>query len=84
MKEIKPDLNDELLKRRIVDQIEDCGNDCECLRTAAYLMLESYIQARVSAKWLGLEAARNLAGIGRLGDHSPDDQSDFREKLDLP
>jgi hypothetical protein len=62
MTQIQPDLNDQLLKRRIVQDIEGCRDDADCLRTAAYLMLESFIQSRAAAKWLGQEAARNLMG----------------------
>lgn len=61
---IQPSLNDQLLRRRLTDQINSCENNVDCLREAAMLMVESYIQARVAAKYLGQEAARNLGTLG--------------------
>lgn len=59
---IKPDLHDELLRRQIQDKIETAykQRDLRLMKEVAEVMAESYIQARVSAKYLGLEAARNL------------------------
>lgn len=59
---IRPDLNDQLLRRQIQDKIElvfETG-DLRMMKEVAELMAESYIQARVSAKYLGRESARNL------------------------
>ena len=61
--EIKPDLNDELMKRQLLDTLSKCGDNADCLRNACELIIESYVQARVAAKWLGKEAARNLGTI---------------------
>ena len=58
MNPIEPDLHDELLRRRVFDDIERCGNDPKCLKEAAKLLANSYIQARVAAKWLGSEIGR--------------------------
>ena len=59
---IKPDLHDHLLRRQLQDKIEAAyeRRDLLLMKEVAELMAESYIQARVSAKYLGLEAARNL------------------------
>lgn len=59
---IKADLHDELLRRQLqskIDAIFELG-DLDQMKRCAELMAESFIQARVSAKWLGQEAARNL------------------------
>ena len=82
MNPIQPDLNDQLLKRRIIDEIEGCGDDCTCLRTAAHLMLESFIHSRAAAKWLGHEAARNLMGVGSLQGTPMPEESVNRSELD--
>ncbi len=59
---VKPDLNDELLRRQLQDKIEAAyeQRDLRLMKEIAELMAESYMQARVSAKYLGREAARNL------------------------
>ena len=61
MKPIEPDLHDELLRRRVYDDIERCGGNPECLKQAARLLADSYIQARVAAKWLGSEIGRDIS-----------------------
>jgi hypothetical protein len=65
---IKKDLQDELLRRRIQDLIEKAAEaeDLSAMKQVAEMMAESYIQARVSAKWLGKEAARNLGTLPQL------------------
>ena len=72
MKPIEPDLHDELLRRRVHDDIERCGNNPECLKQAAKLLADSYIQARVAAKWIGSEMGQNFPS-GSLG--GPDSQN---------
>ena len=64
MKPIKPDLHDELLRRRLRTQIESCKDDPRCLKEAANLLAESYIQARVAAKWLGSEIGSSPGTLG--------------------
>ena len=66
MKPIEPDLHDQLLRRRLFGQIEGCKDDSQCLREAAKLLAESYIQSRVAAKWLGSEMGRSVSP-GTLG-----------------
>ena len=70
MNKIEPDLHDQLLRRRIQDQIDGCKDDPKCLREAANLLAESYIQSRVAAKWLGTEMGRSVAP-GTLGTPPP-------------
>lgn len=64
----KPDLNDELLKRQLKDQLDkaEATGDMRVLREAADLLVESYIQSRVAAKFLGREAARNLGTMSEI------------------
>jgi len=69
MKPIELDLHDELLRKRLHQQLDSCGDDAKCLKDAAKLLAESYIQARVAAKWLGKEMGQALPP-GSLG--SPD------------
>lgn len=64
----KVDLHDQLLKRQIKDQLDaaEATGDIRLLREAADLLLESYIQSRVAAKFLGKEAARNLGTMTEI------------------
>ena len=63
---VKPDLHDELLRRQIKDKINAAyeQRDLQLMKEIADLMCESYVQARVSAKYLGREAARNSMQFG--------------------
>lgn len=70
MNEIKPDLHDELLRRQLTDTLAKCHDNAECLRQAAGMLIESLIQSRVAAKYLGREAAHNTGNI--WGTQSPD------------
>lgn len=60
--DIKPDLHDQLLRRQLQDKIDRAyeQRDLRLMKEVAELLAESYMQARVSAKYLGREAARNL------------------------
>lgn len=64
----KVDLNDELLKRQLMDQLDkaQATGDLKVLREAADLLVESYIQSRAAAKYLGREAARNLGSMSQF------------------
>ena len=64
---IQPDLHDHLLRRQLQDQIDKAyqTKDLDTLKECAELLAESYMQARVAAKWLGKEAAQNLGTLGR-------------------
>ena len=64
---IKKDIHDHLLRRQIQDKIDDAyeARDVHLMKEIAELMAESYILARVSAKYLGQEAARNLGSLPR-------------------
>lgn len=70
MTEIRPDLHDELLRRQLKDTLAKCKDNAECLRNAGELLIESLVQARVAAKYLGREAAHNTGNI--WGTTSPD------------
>jgi hypothetical protein len=65
---IRADLNDELLKRQLVDQLDkaQATGDIRILRECADLLVESYVQSRVAAKYLGREAARNLGTMSQF------------------
>lgn len=78
MNPIEADLHDELLRKRLLNNLDACGDDPKCLKQAATLLAESYIQSRVAAKWLGKELGTALPP-GSLG--SPDN-SDRGTKLD--
>ena len=80
MKPIEADLHDQLLRRRIHGQIDGCKDDPKCLREAAKLLAESYIQSRIAAKWLGSEMGRSVEP-GTLGT-PPTDHDDHSGKLD--
>jgi hypothetical protein len=80
MKPIEPDLHDQLLRRRIFGEIESCKDNPSCLRQAAKLLAESYIQSRVAAKWLGSEMGRPLLP-GTLGT-PPTDHNEHSTELD--
>jgi hypothetical protein len=60
MNPISLDLHDELLRKRLMDNLDACGNDPRCLKDAAKMLAESYIQSRVAAKWLGREMGQQL------------------------
>ena len=76
MNPIKLDLHDELLRKRLHQQLDQCGDDPKCLKQAAILLAESYIQSRVAAKWLGKEMGQQLPP-GSLGSPElPDQESD--------
>ena len=64
---VRPDLNDQLLRRRLQDKIDAAyeHRDLQLMKEIAELMAESFVQARVSAKYLGREAARNSMDFGR-------------------
>lgn len=66
MNPISLDLHDELLRKRLMDNLDACGNDPRCLKDAAKMLAESYIQSRVAAKWLGREMGQQLPP-GSLG-----------------
>ena len=80
MNPIQPDLHDQLLRRRIQSQIDGCGDDPKCLREAANLLAESYVQSRIAAKWLGTEMGRSVAP-GTLGT-PPTDHDEHSGELD--
>ena len=65
---IKPDLNDELLKRQLTDQLDkaQATGDIRVMREAADLLMQSYLQSRIAAKYLGREAARNLGTMSQF------------------
>ena len=70
---IKPDLHDELLRRQLQDKIDKVyeTRDLKLMKEVAELMAESFMQARVAAKYLGREAARNLGtAIREVPDNS--------------
>lgn len=60
---IDRDVHDHFLRRLIQDQINKCGDDPQLLRGACELLAESYVNARVAAKWAILESKRALGQI---------------------
>lgn len=62
---MKPDLHDSFLRRRLQDQIDKAyeTGDLRLMKEVAEMLAESYVQSRVAAKYLALEAARNVGTL---------------------
>lgn len=60
---IEPSLNDLLLRRQLQSIIDQCGSDARLLREACELLAESYVQARIAAKWLAADAVKPVGTL---------------------
>lgn len=67
---MKPDLHDELLRYQLQQQISKAyeAKDLKLMKEVAEMMADSYVNSRAAAKYLALEATRNVGTLFRQND----------------